>query len=242
MPLAAQIAALESNAAVGSCHFDEQGLEATRSALSAPVIDRADDPRHPEMNDGNVGFLREDAHLAVLVHSDEVDQSPDTTASYARFLLALKDDPAQVRFHAIVGERATGCNRAGTAAQRGDRYLDVVDATGGAFHSFCDQGPTEAFNEALAYEMITRRCYALADRPADADGSGAVEETPPSGGPPELQVRIDGQRVPSRNSRDELVWSYDAAGNQVCFTEYQLPEPGPRIEITYGTACLPPSE
>ncbi len=67
--------ALQQNLAVGVCHNLVQGLETMRQALSSPLIDRGDDPRTAEPNDGNLGMLRDQARLAVVVLSDEDDHS-----------------------------------------------------------------------------------------------------------------------------------------------------------------------
>jgi len=73
MPAADQAAAWFANADVGECHFDEQPYEAARRALSPPLVDHADDPSTQTPNDGNLGFLRPDADLAIVFITDERD-------------------------------------------------------------------------------------------------------------------------------------------------------------------------
>lgn len=226
---AARIDALWANTHVGICHFDEQGLEATRRALSSPTIDHADDPRYPQPNDGNLGFLREDADLAVLVHSDEWDQSPAAPEAYARFLRGLKDDPRRVRFHAIVGDPVTGCSGLGNAAQNGDRYVSVVDATGGTFHSLCSQSAQPAFSASVVEGITTlARCYELSAPPGDLNGDGALDAA-------DIEVFWNGARLPAASGLRS--WRFDTAKNAVCFTN--TVSPGTAIEITYQPACLP---
>ncbi|MGZ3457562.1 MAG: choice-of-anchor D domain-containing protein, partial [Archangium sp.] len=75
---------------VGLCHNLVQGLETMRQGLSSPLATSADDPRTPLPNDGNLGFLRPTARLAVVVLSDEDDHSGFEPESYIQFLQALK--------------------------------------------------------------------------------------------------------------------------------------------------------
>src|SRR5690606_22983653 len=83
-------AILQENVQVGQCAFVEQGFEALRRALSSPLVNNADDPRTPTPNDGNAGFLRDEAALAVIFVGDEDDHSPDDVATYVDWLRALK--------------------------------------------------------------------------------------------------------------------------------------------------------
>jgi hypothetical protein len=100
-----------ANLAVGTCQSAApQPLEAALRALTAPVATSLDDPRHPEGDDGNLGFLRPDAHLSVLVVSDRDDASPGTPASYYQAIQELKGvrNTHLFAFHTI-GGGAAGC-------------------------------------------------------------------------------------------------------------------------------------
>ena len=85
-----------------------------RRALSTPLVNRADDPRTALPNDGNQGFLREEAALAVVFVGDEDDHSPDAVDTYIRFLRELKG-AAQPNRAAIFAIASTGggCGSAG---------------------------------------------------------------------------------------------------------------------------------
>ncbi|WP_373049608.1 choice-of-anchor D domain-containing protein [Vulgatibacter sp.] len=226
LPLAQQLEALETNASVGICHGSELGLEAMRRALSAPVIDSHDDPRHPEPNDGNLGFLREEAELAVFIHSDEEDQSPLGVGAYVDFLQGLKDDPARVRIHTVSGG-TDGCRGTGAYGQASPRYVAASDGTGGIAHSICDQAPTPEFNTAIAGGMVgPRRCYALGDLPEDTNADGSLAG--------EIEVRVNGTAVPTGASS----WSYQPGRNEICFEAAALPDRGSELELSYRSACL----
>lgn len=55
---------LAANLAVGACHTaPPQTLEAMIRALTPPLSTRADDPRHDEVDCGNLGFLRPEASI-----------------------------------------------------------------------------------------------------------------------------------------------------------------------------------
>jgi Abnormal spindle-like microcephaly-assoc'd, ASPM-SPD-2-Hydin/Flagellar-associated PapD-like len=69
------------NTTVGNCPQVERGFDAAYRALSPPLVDSVDDPRTSLANDGNAGFLRPDARLAIVFVSDEDDQSPTCSPS-----------------------------------------------------------------------------------------------------------------------------------------------------------------
>jgi hypothetical protein len=52
---------LTNNVDVGTCQFGEEGFAPMELALSSPLITSAKDPGTPLPNDGNLGFLRNDA-------------------------------------------------------------------------------------------------------------------------------------------------------------------------------------
>lgn len=218
---------------VGICASQEFGLEAARRALSSPVIDRADDPRHPEPADGNLGLLREDALLTVVFVSDEDDQSAGTTLEYAEFLRGAKGDwgADRVVASAIVGDRSIGC----ATAEAGTRYLEVVDRTAGVAASFCaaDWGPAlEAIGARSADDAGLQRRFCLVNAPADLDGDGVIE--------PDLEVAVarDGGAVPATDPSGVVRWRFDGAARCVEFAPAHTPEPGAEVVVRYRNVCL----
>ena len=202
-------AALKQNASVGLCAYVEQGLEAARRALTAPLVDSADDPRTPLPNDGNLGFLRDEAALAVVVVSDEDDHSPDDVDTYVRFLRALKGmgQPGRAALFALA-PTATPC---ATAGGEGTRYSEAAQRTGGDVESIC----------AADYAPF------LAQVPARVAGPQArfpLSEVPD---PATLAVTVDGVLTQTV--------TYDAARNEIDFAV--TPQGGSRIEVNYRRVC-----
>jgi hypothetical protein len=132
-------AVFRENTAVGVCHWDEQGLEAAYLALSPPLVDHADDPSTPTgPADGNAGFLRAGARLAIVFLSDEEDTSQRPVSFYESFFKGLKgDDPSLVSISAIIGTAPLGS--CPTASSVGSRYEALAVLSTAAF------GPRQAF-------------------------------------------------------------------------------------------------
>ena len=105
----------------------ERGLEAMRLALSAPNIQSE-----------NKGFLRDGARLAVIVVSDEEDQSQLPVTQYTAFLSQLKGGLKKTTFAALVGG-AGGCTSQNGNAQAGSRYIEAARTFGeyGIVESIC---------------------------------------------------------------------------------------------------------
>lgn len=204
---------LQQNSEVGLCAQVEQGLEAVRRAISPPLVNSADDPRTPQANDGNAGFLRNAAALLVVFVGDEDDHSPDSVDTYVRYFQQVKGEhqPQRVSLYAIAPTPADKCGSAGGV---GTRYAEAAARTGGEVMSICeaDYGPLLRTVASKAFSPQDR--FPLSEQ-ADA---GTIE------------VRIDGNLV-TRG------WSYDPKTNSVVFSDE--PAPGARVQITYRRACPP---
>lgn len=201
---------LQRNASVGLCAYVEQGLEAMRRALTDPLVSRIDDPRTPLPNDGNLGFLRDSAGLAVVFVSDEDDRSPDDVETYVRFLRELKGrhQPQRATMYAIAPTE----NSCGTAGGTGTRYAQAVSRTGGELLSVC----------APDYAPLLR---SVASRAFTPQSSFPLSSTPDGA----ITVTVNG--VVQRTG-----WRYDRAANAVVFDP--LPPAGARIAIEYRRACV----
>ncbi len=177
----------------------EQGLEAARMALSPPMVDGP-----------NVGFLRDDAGLAIIVVSDEEDGSPLTVEEYVNFFTGLKAATgAPVVISAISGQ-TTGCDSAGPA----QRYEDAVVATGGISASICDADWGTKLQRVGEAALLARGRFRLAGRPQ----------------PGTVAVTVDGRAVATG-------WTYDAASNSVVFDTTVTLNPGSRVDIAYVQGC-----
>jgi HYDIN/CFA65/VesB-like, Ig-like domain/Cep192 domain 4 len=201
--------ALQKAVQVGECGFEQQGLEAMRRALTPPLVDHADDPRTPQPNDGNLGFYRQTASLAVVVVSDDDDTSPDAVDTYVRFLQQLKGAGAGGRaaVYAIVPSGET-CP---SASGQGLRYAEAASRTGGAIESVCapDFGP-------LLQDVVGRAFSAQVRFP--------LSGTPDASG---VTVTVDG--TPATG------WVYEPVSNTVVFAS--PPPPGSTIQVTYTRSC-----
>jgi hypothetical protein len=203
-------ARLQANAQVGQCASVEQGFEAVRRALSEPLVGNGDDPRTPQPNDGNAGFLRDEAALVVVFVGDEDDHSPDSVDTYVRFFQTRKGEfqPQRTTIYAIA-PTGTAC---GTAGGSGTRYAEATARTGGEVLSVC----------AADYAPLLRNVATRAFSPQDRF---PLSELPDPGS---VAVRVNGSPVSSG-------WRYDGPTNTVVFSV--SPAPGARVEVAYRRAC-----
>lgn len=203
---------LQTNLKAGTCQDLEQGLEAMRLALSPPLVNNADDARTPEVNDGNLGFFRPEARLAVVVLADEDDHSGFDPEVYVQFLKSLKglDGARRAALYAIVPKDGA-CQTAGAP---GPRFAQVASETGGAVYDICagDYGP---YLDQLASRGIgNQSIFPLSATP---NGQPTVKE--------------NGQVISGGD------WYYDANLNAVVFNPGHIPPAGTQIEVDYVSAC-----
>jgi hypothetical protein len=202
------------NTHVGVCHWNEQGLDAAYRALSDPLLYNLDDPRTPQPNDGNGGFLREDAKLAIIALSDEEDFSSQPVAFYETYFLALKgNDPSKVSFNAVVGP--ADLSTCPTSSSSGMRYMELARKLGGVVDSICTPNWAASLERLSESAFGLNRTFPLSDEPSDA---GAIA------------VKLDGAPVTSG-------WTYDAKNNAVVFDRSRVPAPGVVVEVTYPLGC-----
>lgn len=205
------VAAFAGQVAFPATLAAEQGLEAARRALSEPNLSGA-----------NRGFLRPDAALSVIFVSDDEDQSPGSAGFYRRFFLGAKGagNRALVKVSAIVGPSPDGClvpgdeDLLGGRARAGERYRDVVEATGGTLGSICDEdfGPAV---EALGLGASgLKRIFPLSREPR----------------PETLAVRVDDLEVPQDAAAG---WTWQPETRSISFAGSYLPPAGSRIEVAY---------
>ncbi len=210
-----------ANFAVGVCQYNPQALEAGLRALTPPLIDNCDDPRYPAPNDGNCGFLRPDAHLAVIALMDDDDESPNPASYYANAFANLKDSrhPELFRFHAIVP--GAGCGIPGP-----NPLVEVAQSTGGSVHSVCTQDWESMLRQLSPAVFGYPICFPLRNTPLEPGSSPEAAIT----------VRINGREVPAVD-QGRAIWTIrsDAA---LCFDPLAAPEPGTQIEVTYRAACI----
>ncbi len=225
----------EANLAVGACHAEPpQLLEAALRALTPPLSTSADDPRHPEPADGNLGFLRANAYLVVVAVSDRADASPGDDLAYHAAFQALKgaQNSHLFEFHAITGDRGTGCTNAdGRSAVAGDRLIDLAHASGGQAVSICG-GPWFPHFLFRSAGFGVRTCFNLAAQPLDRNGDGVLSDADG-----ELRVFVEGAEVPAVTN-GERAWRYAEAQVAVCFEPGHVPAEGAQVDIEYHVGCF----
>ena len=230
-------AAWLANVQVGACRGGpNQVFEAAVRALTPPVENAADDPRHPEASDGNAGFLRPEAHLSVIAITDRDDESAQSANFYYNALQSLKGfrNTHLFNFHAVAGDPETGCQGAdGRTASPADRLASLVNKTdGGVFESFCRSDWEVAFREmSSAVHNWPQRFY-LSSPPLDLNGNGVISDVDG-----ELEVRMNGTLVPSRGPQGQAVWYYSVDEMALAFAPLATPGPETTIEVRYHAAC-----
>ena len=222
----------EANLAVGACRTGpSRPLEAALRALSPPLADHADDPRHPEPSDGNVGFLRPDADLELIVVTDRPDESPGSVASYLEAFRTWKAG-RQVDVSAFTGDPQVGCTGdGGISAGPGDRLAEAVRGTDeGVFQSFCAPDWESSLREATAMAFGYQTCFNLSAVPLDSDGDGVVSEA-------DFVVRVNGRVVTPIGPGGQRSWSFHEGLRAICFHPLAVPEPSSEIRVAYENEC-----
>ena len=192
----------------------EEALAAMHLALSPPNSIGA-----------NAGFLRDEAALAVIVVSDEDDNSLGPLGFYKRFLQGIKGPgrDANISFSAVAGPVPDGCvapgdeDIFGADAKPSPRYQELVDATTGIFASICSADFAPFMDELAAALTALRRAFGLSAPP--------VVST--------IRVLVDGRVVP----RDPINgWTWRPAERAVVFEGNFVPPPSATVEIRYDVS------
>lgn len=203
-----------NNTHVGVCHWNEQGLEAAYRALSDPLLHSLDDPRTPQANDGNGGFLRDEARLAIIFVTDEEDFSSQPVPFYETYFKTLKNnDPGKLSISAIAGPAdLSSCS---TASSSGTRYIQLANSTGGVVESICTPNWADSLKKLSDTTFGPKRTFPLSDVPADTT---------------QIVVRVNGTEVTTG-------WHYDGPSNSIVFDQGAAPAPGSYIEVNYPLGC-----
>jgi hypothetical protein len=190
----------------------EAGLGAARQALLRAQAGTSI-PLNP-----NVGFLRDDASLAIVVMSDEEDQSIESQALLRDYFWSVKG-PSRVKLHAIAGPVTGPCPTDRNIAP-GIRYKRMTEDTGGQYFSICeaDWGPVL---EGLGLNVFTPLSEWQLSQAAV---------------PSSVTVVVDGVPVPW-DAVNGFV--YDASSNTVRFNGTSVPRPSAQIDVEYLGNCRP---
>ena len=151
-------------------------------------------------------FVRQDAYLAVVVLSDEEDQSPKSVAHYTDYLKSFKNEAGLVKVYSIVDVKKT--NYGSGIATGGDRYIDASNKTAGVVSDIRDD-----FHQSLT---------AMGDQIINLLDSFALANEPVAGS---LKVYVNGDLVTN--------YTYDAASRSIKFDQGNLPPVGAEVKVTY---------
>ena len=162
---------------------------------------------------GQGGFSNTTADAEVVFFTDEDDSSSVDAEAFVTRLRALRGD-ATVRVNAIAGDLPDGCFSLAAAADAGARYIEAVEATGGARESNCAQDLQGALGRVALSALGLEDTFVLSDVPV----------------PDSLEVRVSGAIIPSRPYDG---WTYDAGLNAIRFDGLAVPPPGAGIEVSY---------
>jgi cysteine-rich repeat protein len=172
----------------------------------------------------NMGFLRTDADLVIVMMSDEDDQSDDQllggSIQDAVNTLESAAENGELSISAISGPALGRCNGPYGQARTAGRYHEVVTRTqNGLALSLC----TDIGNslQTLADHLFGGPAFQLQAEP--------IEST--------IVVEVNGTAVSSSNM-GATVWTYDAVTTSVVFAAGQVPANGAQIRITYNPYCL----
>ncbi|HUU02600.1 MAG TPA: choice-of-anchor D domain-containing protein [Myxococcota bacterium] len=200
------IGRFQDNVRLGdSCSNHEAGLEGAWIALSEPFVS---DP------EANLGFLREDAKLYIIILSDEPDQSKGEPDFYVDFFKSIKGyrNTEMMAVSAICADEPPN-----------GRYYYITQETGGIFESI-NTADWNTTLEALGFDAFAAIREFPLSRPADA-GS--------------LTVTINDNPVPQASSEGGADgWTYYPDTNTIYFGDDYVPDKGDKIEVDYSATCI----
>jgi hypothetical protein len=150
-------------------------------------------------------FVRPDAYLAVVVLSDEEDQSSKTVKQYTDYLKSFKSEAGLVKMYSIVDVNKTNCCQSGISTG-GERYMEASNNTAGVIADIRDD----------FYRSLT----AMGDSIINLLDSFALAHDPKAGS---LKVYVNGVE-----SSD---YTFDAVSRSIKFN--QAPPVGAQIKVTY---------
>lgn len=198
----------------------EQGLRMMQEALAGPATSLPDGGTWP-----NAQLVRPNAALAVIVVSDEDDNSFGDPAMYARWLRGFKGKGNEnlVSFSTIAGTTPDGCFGPGEdqffggQSEPAFRYSAVSQRTGGVIGSVCDSSFENTLIQIAQALNTLRRIFPLSLSPD----------------PSTIHVFINGSEVAASVVNG---WLYNADTNSISFLGGYVPPPGAQIRIVYAIA------
>lgn len=196
---------------------NEAGMAAAMRALQ-----RAQSPIQDPVLNPNAGFLRDDASLAIVMLTDEDDNSIEPDALFEAYFKSIKGPggESQVKVHAIatpVDEPCVTDMRFGTP---GYRYKGITEAMGGRFFNICleDWQPILRNLGLDVFTLLTQWSLSQAASPGS------------------VTVTVDGVPIPPSADNGYV---YNAGTNVVEFRGAAVPQPGQEVSFSYLGNCTP---
>jgi hypothetical protein len=183
--------------------------------LTQPLIGATKAPGTPWPNDGNAGFLRDDARLALLAVSDADDDNdvinpPPVSEMVGKLSQVKKGAVDLISFAGIVG-----LHMCGNVEQVGKRYQEIAKQLNGQLYDICDLSNFGAMlDNALGTLLLPLTSFPLSAHPLD---------------PAHISVTVNGAKV--------TAFRYDPTSNRIVFPQDSVPVPGSRITAMYEPAC-----
>jgi hypothetical protein len=152
-------------------------------------------------------FVRPDAYLAVVVISDEEDQSSKTVAQYTDYLKSFKSSAGLVKVYSIVDVNNTNCCQNGITTGS-ERYKQASNNTAGLIGDIRDDF-YNVLSDMGGSIINLLDSFALASEPVVGT----------------LKVFV--------NNIETSSYTYDSATHSIKFNQNSLPPVGAEIKVTY---------
>lgn len=152
-------------------------------------------------------WVRSDAYLAVVVISDEEDQSSKTVSGYTNYLKSFKASEGLVKVYSVVDVNNTNCCQNGVATGSA-RYKDASNKTAGLIADIRDD----------FHNVLTD----MGDSIINLLDSFALASEPVAGS---LKVYVNGVQTTN--------YTYDSVTHSIKFHQNSLPPVGAEIKVTY---------
>jgi hypothetical protein len=189
----------------------------------------------------NAGFLRPDAFLSVVIVSDEDDFSADTQSwitsysdsrlhsvqRYVDYLDTVKDVQPGVQSYSVsaVAIFDEACrdelNLSWTGRLIGQRYGELVDATGGVKGSLCGDFASTLATVAENVLTLATQFY-LTRVPIESS----------------IVVKLNGVVVPKSEGNANGGWKYLSETNSIQFTGDYIPQAGAKINVDFDPVAF----
>lgn len=178
----------------------------------------------PRLYADNLGLLRDESHLAVVIAAQHEDHSRGEVERYSDRIRGYKGawNRQDLSVHVIAGDPMNGCTGPAGSASPAPRYARLADAFAGEVMSICT-ADWDADLVALAGPVVgQRRRFRLAQEPGNPNG---------------VLVWVDHRQVPATEPGGGVNWSFNAADRTVDFVPSRAPAPGDDIRIQYPARC-----